>query len=200
MAAVFALGAAASAGYFYSVTAKPPPAAVQAAAPAPQPIVIQLVQPPAQAASAGAVVPVQGATAGAGGVADSTEWVLVGPPAPDQVVASPTLLRPVEVTVVPQALTQGVDSGSTPAAPRPKRADSPAAASGVKINLNTATQAELESLPQVGPSMAKRIMEYRAANGPFRSVKDLDKVKGIGEKTLAKLTPLVTVDAAVPER
>ena len=199
MAAVFALGAAASAGYFYSVTAKPPPATVQAAPPVQPPIVIQLVQPPAPAAPGTWPLHAQGTSAGVAGVVASNEWVLVGPPAPDQ-VASPTLLRPVEVTVVPQALTQSVDSGNTPAAPKPKRADSPAAASGVKINLNTATQAELESLPQVGPSMAKRIMEYRAANGPFRAVKDLDKVKGIGEKTLAKLMPLVTVDAAVPER
>ena len=66
----------------------------------------------------------------------------------------------------------------------------------MKIDLNTATQAQLESLPLVGPSMAKRIIEYRAANGPFKSVADLDKVKGIGEKTLAKLMPLVTVGDA----
>ncbi|MBX3376342.1 MAG: helix-hairpin-helix domain-containing protein [Phycisphaeraceae bacterium] len=63
-----------------------------------------------------------------------------------------------------------------------------------RINLNTATQAELELLPGIGPAMAKRILEYRSAKGRFTSVLELDKVKGIGERTMAKLRPLVTVE------
>ncbi len=62
------------------------------------------------------------------------------------------------------------------------------------INVNTATAAELELLPGVGPVMAGRIIEDRQANGPFRSAADLDRVKGIGPKTLEKLTPLVRFD------
>lgn len=59
------------------------------------------------------------------------------------------------------------------------------------INVNTATAAELELLPGVGPVMAGRIIEDRQTNGPFRTPADLDRVKGIGPKTLEKLTPLV---------
>ncbi len=42
--------------------------------------------------------------------------------------------------------------------------------------------------------MAQRIIDYRVGHGPFRTVADLDKVKGIGPKTLEKLLPLVTVE------
>lgn len=63
-----------------------------------------------------------------------------------------------------------------------------------KINLNTATQAELELLPDIGPKTAIDIIAYRTAHGRFTSIADLDKVKGIGPKTMAKVAPLVTVD------
>ncbi len=61
------------------------------------------------------------------------------------------------------------------------------------VDLNTATQAQLEVLPGVGPKMAERILAYRAENGGFKSVDDLDAVKGIGEKRMATLKPLVKV-------
>ncbi len=67
-------------------------------------------------------------------------------------------------------------------------------ASGGKINLNTATQQELESLPRIGPATAKRILEYRTRYGPFRRIDDLMNVKGIGEKTLERLDGYITVD------
>jgi competence protein ComEA len=72
----------------------------------------------------------------------------------------------------------------------------PAKAPGLthRININTANQAELELLPHVGPAIAKRIMDYRALHGPFKTIADLDKVKGIGPKTMAKIAPLVTVE------
>ena len=61
------------------------------------------------------------------------------------------------------------------------------------VDLNKATQAELEVLPGVGPKMAERILAYRAENKSFRSVDELDEVKGIGEKRMATLKPLVKV-------
>ena len=61
------------------------------------------------------------------------------------------------------------------------------------VDLNRATQAELEALPGVGPKMAERILAYRAENGGFKSVDELDDVKGIGEKRMATLKPLVKV-------
>ena len=67
----------------------------------------------------------------------------------------------------------------------------PVMASG-KININTATMEELQTLPKVGPKTAEAIIKYRKKH-PFKSVDELIEVKGIGEKTLEKLKPLVTV-------
>ncbi len=62
-----------------------------------------------------------------------------------------------------------------------------------KINLNTATLEELESLPGVGPVLAQRIIEYRDQHGPFQSVDDLLNVDGIGPALLNKIRDLVEV-------
>jgi competence protein ComEA len=61
------------------------------------------------------------------------------------------------------------------------------------LNLNTASTADLDDLPGIGPSIAERIIEYRTTNGPFQAVEDLQKVKGIGPALFAKLVPLVAV-------
>lgn len=66
------------------------------------------------------------------------------------------------------------------------------------INLNTATAAELESLPGIGPKVAARIVEYRTKKGSFHKVEELMNVQGIGEKSFLKLRPQLTV-AARPE-
>lgn len=69
----------------------------------------------------------------------------------------------------------------------------PSAKGGGLVNINTATQEELESLPGVGPVTAQRIIEYRNRVGTFRSVEELEKVKGIGPKKLEQLRRYVTV-------
>lgn len=61
------------------------------------------------------------------------------------------------------------------------------------LNLNTATQADLEKLPGIGPATAKQILEYRQKNNGFKKVEELMNIKGIGEKTFLKLKSLVTV-------
>jgi competence protein ComEA len=60
-----------------------------------------------------------------------------------------------------------------------------------KINLNTATLAELDSLPGIGPVLAQRIIDYREEHGPFQSVDELLNVKGIGSELLEKIRDLV---------
>lgn len=61
------------------------------------------------------------------------------------------------------------------------------------IDLNTATQAELEALDGIGPVKAKAIIAYRTKNGPFKSVGQLDKVKGFGKASVKKIKGDVTV-------
>ncbi len=61
------------------------------------------------------------------------------------------------------------------------------------VNINSASLAQLETLPGIGPSKAQAIIEYRLKNGPFIRVEDLDKVSGIGPKTLEDLRPLITL-------
>ena len=61
------------------------------------------------------------------------------------------------------------------------------------VNINSASKRELDALPGIGEVLAQRIIDYRSANGPFQSVDELIKIKGIGEKTLAKLKPYATV-------
>ncbi len=56
-----------------------------------------------------------------------------------------------------------------------------------EVSINKGTIAELESLPHIGHVKAMAIVEYRDSNGPFTSIDDLIKVKGIGEKTLTKI-------------
>ena len=68
-----------------------------------------------------------------------------------------------------------------------------APAPGALVNLNTATLAELETLPDVGPVTAQAILDWREAHGGFSAVEELLEVDGIGDATLEKLTPHVTV-------
>lgn len=62
------------------------------------------------------------------------------------------------------------------------------------INLNTASKEELMLLDGIGEKMAERILAYREENGPFVRIEDIQNVKGIGEKTYAKIAGELTVD------
>lgn len=71
--------------------------------------------------------------------------------------------------------------------------EAPQAQSVYPININTATQADLESLPGIGPVTAAKIIEYREKNGPFKTIEELMDVPGIGPKTFEELKDLITV-------
>jgi competence protein ComEA len=94
-------------------------------------------------------------------------------------------------------LTSSAASIAAPAQQTAAPKAAPAASAlAAPINVNTATAAELEKLPGVGPAMALRIVEYRQKNNGFKKLEDLMQVKGIGEKTFLKLKPLVTITPA----
>lgn len=63
-----------------------------------------------------------------------------------------------------------------------------------QININQATQAELETLPGIGPSKAQAIIEYRETNGPFKAIEDIMSISGFGEKTFEKLKDSIRVN------
>ncbi|HET6267934.1 MAG TPA: ComEA family DNA-binding protein [Acidobacteriota bacterium] len=62
-----------------------------------------------------------------------------------------------------------------------------------QVNINSANQAELETLPGIGPSLAKKIMDFRQKNGNFKTIEDLKAVAGIGDKKFEQLKSLITV-------
>ena len=64
------------------------------------------------------------------------------------------------------------------------------------VDLNTADEAELDTLPGIGEALAGRIIAYREENGPFETVEELLEVSGIGEKKLADLDGWITVSGA----
>ena len=97
------------------------------------------------------------------------------------------------VLVAALMITLGVAAQTAAAQDAPRAA---AAAASTPINLNSASVAQLETLPGVGRAVAERIVEYRQKNGGFKKLEDLMNVRGIGEKSFLKLKPLVTVAAA----
>jgi comEA protein len=71
--------------------------------------------------------------------------------------------------------------------------------SATPVNINTATIAQLETLPGVGPNTAKSIVDFRNHSGPFQRVEDLLAIKGISKSKLEKLRPYVTIVPAATE-
>ena len=100
------------------------------------------------------------------------------------------LLAVVAMAAIPAAAQQTTTEKPAKAVANPAQ---PAGPTAPLVNINTATQTQLESLPGLGPKVAARILEYRQKNGSFKKVEDLMNVKGIGEKSFLKLKPLLRV-------
>lgn len=119
----------------------------------------------------------------------------------DAVAAAGGLTEDADLSTV--NLARPVTDGEQLAVPRvgeplspPPAAGSGAAASGFSastVNLNTATQSDLETLPRIGPALASRILDWRTANGRFTSPADLLAITGIGQKLFDGLKDRVTV-------
>ncbi len=89
--------------------------------------------------------------------------------------------EPAPLTAAAPAAVAGGDGGSL-------------ASAGALVRLNSATSAELETLPGIGPALAARIIEFREANGPFSSIEQLTEVKGIGDKLLDNMRDFLILD------
>lgn len=89
-------------------------------------------------------------------------------------------------------LARPLTDGEQLVVPAVGQAPAPGVVSDGRVNLNTADQATIETLPRVGPALAARIIAWRDANGGFASVDDLLNVTGIGQKTFDGLRDLVT--------
>jgi competence protein ComEA len=167
-AAVFLLGAISSAGVIWSLTDRSAPALLVSADPS----------PPSPAAESAATLSLPRPLEISPPAPVHSAPLLSAPePAPQSQIAAPP--------APPSESAPVMNKDPGPTAP-PAHAPAPVART---ININTAGAAELELLPGVGPVLAARIVEHRAKIGRFRTVDELNDVKGIGPKSLEKLRP-----------
>ncbi|AQP49195.1 hypothetical protein BW730_04245 [Tessaracoccus aquimaris] len=161
----------------------PPPSAQAGPTPSPTPAVLR-VHVAGAVASPGVVrvrdgTIVQEAIAAAGGLtadADPADLNLAAPVTDGMQIRIGTTSHPLG-EVNDGATTEGAGSSATPGGP---------------LDLNAASQAQLEDLPGVGPVMASAIIAWREEHGRFTAVEELQEIDGVGPKTYQRLAPLVT--------
>ena len=98
------------------------------------------------------------------------------------------MIRTLTIVLLALGLVSATTSAQAPSAKAQK-----SSAIATPINLNTATVAQLDSLPGIGKATADRIVEYRQKSGGFKKAEELMNVRGVGEKNFLKLKSLVTV-------
>lgn len=111
-------------------------------------------------------------------------------PHPEYVLTIETLPEP---AIVESPAKESIPINSAP--PRksyPRRAKKAAVQPPV-LNINTATESQLDLLPGIGPALAGRIVEYRTSVGPFASIEQITEVKGIGPKNFEKMKPYLKI-------
>lgn len=97
------------------------------------------------------------------------------------------------VLVDGEQIVVGIKAPGGVAAPAAAAAGAASGGGGPMVNINTATETQLEELPGVGPVTAAAIVQWRTENGPFTAVDELLEVSGIGDATLADIAPFVTL-------
>ncbi len=85
------------------------------------------------------------------------------------------------------------DASSTSSTSQSSSATSSSATATGKVNINTATSEDLQTLKGVGPAMAQKIIDDRTANGPYKTIEDLKRVSGIGDKKFAAIEASICV-------
>jgi len=129
-------------------------------------------------------------------VADLNRVNLAAPVRDGDRVVVPGVVQPPYPFALPAQSHQGREhaaSGPRASTPSP-RVPTQAGDAKPMVNVNTATMADLESLPGIGPVLARRIVEHREAKGLYRRLDDLLQVKGIGPKLLRRLQPWLRLD------
>lgn len=159
----------------------PPPTATPAPTPTPRPLRVYVsgaVQAPdVYELPADSIV--KDAIVAAGGATDEADMEAINLALPLSDGAQVHVPRRQENRPTPPAVST----------PTPQASSSSTSGQAGKVNINTATAEELDTLPGIGPAMAQRIIEGR----PYGSIEDIMRVKGIGEATFEKLKDLITV-------
>jgi competence protein ComEA len=129
-----------------------------------------------------------------GGVRVADAVAAAGGLRPDADVDRVNLAAPLEDGSRVYVPVLGEEAEPSVVPPEPPPGAGPAGTSGTgPVDINRATEADLDALPGIGPSTASAIVAHREANGPFRSVEQLEEVRGIGPAKLEQLRPLVVV-------